>query len=205
MYLIKKSKDFITTPWKNGLGETTELAINEGGSLTQFTWRLSMATVTRDGVFSNFDGYKRQLVLINGNGIELTHQNSASSFTKVDRLVNTLDMAEFDGGNETYGQLLNGDITDFNIITNKSVIESKVRLITKPQRLVVETRDLIFVYSLETDVKFSIQSTEQSDELAKETVLTLAAGELFQWTTSARKSLVVEGESLIVLQLKGIN
>lgn len=206
MYLIRRPDQFITTPWKNGLGETTELAINDGGSLKQFDWRLSMATVTQNGVFSNFEGYKRQLVLINGNGIELTHKSASLALVELaDRLVNKLDMAEFDGGYQTYGQLLDGDITDFNIISNKNVIDSKVQLITQSQRLAIETSDLLFVYNLKSGVKIDITSAEKLDEPIKEKVLTLAEGELFQWTTSAKKSIVIDGENVIVIQLKHIN
>ena len=52
MINIIAPKQFKTVAWKNGLGETTELAINRGGTLNSFDWRLSMASVVEDGVFS---------------------------------------------------------------------------------------------------------------------------------------------------------
>ena len=72
---------FITIPWKNGQGETIELAMNYGGHLDDFVWRLSMASVVEDGVFSDFSGYQRNLILIEGNGINLQHDDS-----KIDKL-----------------------------------------------------------------------------------------------------------------------
>ncbi|GAA5133833.1 HutD/Ves family protein [Thalassotalea piscium] len=203
MYLIKQSKDFITTPWKNGLGETTELAINNGGTLKRFDWRLSMAKVTKNGVFSNFEGYQRQLILINGNGIELTHKNVLSSVESIDRLVNKLDIAEFDGANETYGKLVNGEITDFNIITNTKVIDSKVQLITQQAAFTIIANCLLFIYSIEGEARVTMASVKGSGKSVSTEILTLAQGELFQCTTDGYESLEVVGHHLIVIQMTG--
>lgn len=44
-------------PWKNGRGETTEIAVwPEGAGLQDFGWRLSMAGVSEHGAFSAFPG-----------------------------------------------------------------------------------------------------------------------------------------------------
>ena len=69
---------FTTTPWKNNKGKTIELAISAGGTVEQFDWRLSMASVTEDGPFSDFSGYQRNLVLTQGNGIILTHDQATT-------------------------------------------------------------------------------------------------------------------------------
>jgi len=104
-------EQFRKIPWKNGKGETTELAISNGGTLENFDWRLSMARVVEDGEFSDFTGYLRNLVLISGNGIELRYDNSNN-----DRLEKLLAFATFDGGCKTIGILKSGSITDFNLI-----------------------------------------------------------------------------------------
>ena len=55
-------------PWKNGKGETIELARAErDGALL---WRLSMATVAEDGPFSIFAGIERNLTVLDGAGFE---------------------------------------------------------------------------------------------------------------------------------------
>lgn len=57
------------SPWRNGLGVTRAIVAvppaDEG-----FGWRLSMADVTSDAVFSEFPGIDRQLAVVSG-GIEL--------------------------------------------------------------------------------------------------------------------------------------
>ncbi|MDP1908248.1 MAG: HutD family protein, partial [Hyphomicrobium sp.] len=41
---ILRAKDYRRMPWKNGGGETTEIAISpEGAALDSFDWRVSMA------------------------------------------------------------------------------------------------------------------------------------------------------------------
>ncbi|MDP7592557.1 MAG: HutD family protein [Litorilituus sp.] len=114
MIEIIEPEQFKTIPWKNGLGETTELAINEQANLDDFSWRLSIASVVNDGVFSDFSGYHRHLVLIKGKGLSLQHDDK-----NVDMLDKLLDVARFDGGCETLGKLADGAIKDFGYVPAK--------------------------------------------------------------------------------------
>jgi environmental stress-induced protein Ves len=59
-------------PWKNGGGETIEIAIAPAGAtLDNFEWRISMAHVGASGPFSIFPGIDRTLAVIEGDGIVL--------------------------------------------------------------------------------------------------------------------------------------
>jgi len=100
-------QSFKQIPWKNGKGITTELAISDGGTLDSFDWRISIASVVEDGPFSNFSGYLRNLILIQGKGIRLNHDNHTT-----DVLGSILDLATFDGSSQTIGTLINGPIKD---------------------------------------------------------------------------------------------
>ncbi|WP_206483956.1 HutD family protein [Thalassotalea sp. G2M2-11] len=198
MYLIKTASQFITTPWKNGLGETTELAINTGGTITDFDWRISMATVSENGEFSNFAGYYRQLTLLSGNGINLHHQR-ASNGEKLpsDQLLKPLDIAEFDGANITYGELIDGKIVDLNVITNQQSIKSKVTAVTRSQTYEISTTDLLQVFAVSENITINLNANNES--------LTLAKGELFQWLTSESKTLEILGNNYIVIALSEKN
>jgi len=146
---IIKPEQFTLVPWKNGLGHTTELAINEGGDLNGFDWRLSIASVVADGEFSNFSGYQRNLVLIEGNSLTLDHQNG-----EVDKLNNLLDIARFDGGCKTLGSLSHGSIKDFNIMTKIGAVTPTVNCYRELKTVTVslsKTR-LCFAYSLTDDM-----------------------------------------------------
>ena len=60
-------------PWKNGGGQTTEIAMHPpGAALDAFAWRVSVADVEQDGPFSRFAGIDRTLVLLAGAGMRLT-------------------------------------------------------------------------------------------------------------------------------------
>jgi len=152
-------QQFKTIPWKNGLGETTELAINDGGSLDNFDWRLSIASVVNDGVFSDFSGYQRNLVLISGQGIILEHDDKIS-----DNLVNLLDVASFDGSCKTYGKLSAGAIKDFNIITNKQTILPQVSCHVEAQTVEIHLAkfNLYFAYSLTKELSIKINEQEKA-------------------------------------------
>lgn len=159
MIELLEPAQFKTIPWKNGQGETTELAINENSSLDDFDWRLSIASVVKDGAFSNFNGYSRHLILIEGEGISLTHDNK-----RTDTLNELLDVASFSGGCKTYGKLMNGAIKDFNIITQNGKISPTVNCYLKIQQVVVQlsTTCICFAYSLTDEITVVISEADNT-------------------------------------------
>ena len=69
-------------PWKNGSGETIEIAASpEGASLDAFDWRVSMARVDSPGPFSIFPGIDRTLVVLDGTELVLHFENEAVHLT----------------------------------------------------------------------------------------------------------------------------
>jgi environmental stress-induced protein Ves len=59
-------------PWKNGGGETIEIAAHpEASTLETFNWRVSMARVDGPGPFSIFPGIDRTLTVLEGEGLTL--------------------------------------------------------------------------------------------------------------------------------------
>lgn len=69
---ILRSANYRRMAWKNGVGETTEIAIAPAGAtLDNFEWRISMAHVGASGPFSIFPAIDRTLAVIEGDGIVL--------------------------------------------------------------------------------------------------------------------------------------
>lgn len=153
---IISPESFRTIPWKNGKGVTTELAININGTLTNFDWRLSIAEVAEDGLFSDFSGYLRNLILIEGNGINL-HHSSDSLELRTDRLLNLLDYATFDGGFQTFGELRDGAIQDFNLMTREGKYKCSVETWTSKLTKYLPVSDLNFIFSLSGETQLSTQ------------------------------------------------
>ncbi len=75
---VLKGSTYRRMPWKNGAGETVEIAVSpEGAALFDFDWRISMATVATDGPFSIFPGIDRTLSILEGNGMSLSIDGGA--------------------------------------------------------------------------------------------------------------------------------
>ena len=101
-----RAESYRAVPWKNGGGMTREIAAADG-------WRLSIATIERDGPFSDFTGYDRTIVAIEGNGIEL----------RIDGEIAVLDRLyvpfRFRGEARTECRLIDGPVRDFNVMTQR--------------------------------------------------------------------------------------
>ncbi len=119
--------DYHPMPWKNGLGETLEIACmrDEKGIL----FRISQASVTEDGLFSDFSGLQRTLVLLSGRGMHLVH--TGKDGRTIEQSLNAeLDIARFSGGDRTCATLPGGPIEDFNIMVREGSIKARVQTIT---------------------------------------------------------------------------
>ena len=189
VFTVIPKTQFKTIPWKNGKGNTIELAINDGGNLESFEWRLSMASVVEDGVFSDFSGYLRNLILIKGDGIELIHDDKIS-----DKLTTLLSMATFDGSSETVGKLTHHAITDFNIITNQKSYDVEVNTYLLSNKISLPNHTLSFIYCLEGDAK--ITSTDNRIDI------TLPVGDLGKLAINNNENITVSGQKMIVVKLK---
>ncbi|WP_085300536.1 HutD/Ves family protein [Cognaticolwellia mytili] len=188
MIEVIEPEKFRTVAWKNGKGETIEMAINSGGTLDDFSWRLSMASVVEDGIFSNFSGYTRNLILVAGDGINLQHNDS-----KIDKLTNLLDYATFDGGDKTVGNLHTNEITDFNVIARTSDYRTIVDCQKKAENITLEKSDLCFIYSLYKAAELSFSDIAENK--------TLPAGHLMKISDLKSQSTHVSGESIIIVYL----
>ncbi|PHS16334.1 MAG: hypothetical protein COA86_11875 [Kangiella sp.] len=190
MIKITPQHDFKKLPWKNGKGSTLELAINENGSVDNFEWRLSIATVKEDGRFSDFSGYTRNLVLIDGKGIVLHHNEN-----QTDYLENKLDFSTFDGANKTTAILSSGAITDFNLMTRTRDFEGVVETFSELNQIVLKHSQICFIYGLSNSLKI------ESKELGVLEVL--PAGDLMQISKEGSNEIDVKvsGENFILVYI----
>ncbi|ASJ74316.1 HutD family protein [Granulosicoccus antarcticus] len=183
--------EFITTSWKNGKGQTIELAINEQGTLADFDWRISMAGVTGDGTFSDFTGYTRCLVLVEGSGIQLSHMSAEGQATK-DQLGRLLDMAQFDGGNQTLATLVDGPITDFNIMTRTGTWHAITRICRAADELTLINPVKTFVYAVMGETQLRAMTPESRWSLPQGHLMQVEAGEFAMLAIKSPGCIVVE-------------
>ena len=112
---IVRRSTFKRSPWKNGGGITHE-AIRVPATGDPFLWRVSLAQIDSSGPFSDFAGYARKMVLLQGPGIELTHGDGQHRV-----LENVGDCVEFAGAMPTHCELLGGPCVDLNLMVAESL------------------------------------------------------------------------------------
>ncbi|MFL6708795.1 MAG: HutD family protein [Massilia sp.] len=110
------------SPWKNGGGSTTEIAIEPAGAtLHNFDWRLSLAAISHGGPFSHFPGIDRSLALLDGPGLTL----DIGSNRQV--LLEGEDSAiSFPGEADVIATLHDAPTLDLNVMTRREVCQHKL-------------------------------------------------------------------------------
>ncbi|RIX97748.1 HutD family protein [Aureimonas flava] len=112
-------------PWKNGGGETIEIAAHPAGAgLADFDWRVSMARVEGDGPFSVFPGIDRTLCILDGEGLELDVEGLGRR-----RLTLACAPFAFPADAPTGALLLGGPITDLNVMSRRGALSHRVERI----------------------------------------------------------------------------
>lgn len=106
--------DYKRMPWKNGGGTTTELMVEPAGAVADYDWRISIAEVARSGPFSDFAGYLRNIMLVEGAGFTLEFEGQTAQ-----PLTRTFQPFCFDGAWRTHCTLVDGPVKDFNLIARQ--------------------------------------------------------------------------------------
>ena len=131
-----RATDCRRMPWKNGGGETAEIAIcPAGASLDSFDWRVSMARVEVDGPFSTFDGIDRTLAILDGAGLRLRFADGRTTEATPGAAPRTFvaDVA-------TDATLIAGPITDLNVMTRRGRATHSVRWLDLAEAVQLATR-----------------------------------------------------------------
>lgn len=109
-------------PWKNGGGVTRTVAASPAGSgLENFDWRVSVADVVESGDFSTFAGVDRTIALVDGAGMLLYVKGAITL-----ELTAAFQPYSFRGEDAVRGELLDGGVRDFNVMTRRGRMHSEV-------------------------------------------------------------------------------
>lgn len=112
---ILRASDYRRMSWKNGGGETVEIAVYPANAgLDDFAWRISMATVASDGPFSSFPGIDRTLSILHGAGMTLVIGDQAPV-----TLTRDTEPYPFAADIAASALLVDGPITDLNVMTRR--------------------------------------------------------------------------------------
>ena len=186
-FKIYSPQSFQTLPWRNGLGSTVELLAETPNKNEAFSWRLSIASVANDGPFSDFSGYDRTLLLLEGAGITLNKPNGSFKV-----LNSSFDYANFKGEDLIDATLHNGPIKDFNIMTLRSICTSSVTAIDETSESLLNINaDKLLVYSIKpVNIQIGLEAS-----------ISLEANHLLQFNYYINNTMILDKTQAIVIQI----
>ncbi|HVS18943.1 MAG TPA: HutD family protein [Planctomycetota bacterium] len=127
--------DARATPWRNGGGTTRELWLWPEGARFEaldFDLRVARARVARDGPFSEFPGFERLLVVLDGAGLELEHGGRRAR-------LRPLEPYRFDGGEPAGARLVRGAVEDLNVLVRHATAAVELEVLRLGARAVRTT------------------------------------------------------------------
>ncbi len=106
-------------PWKNGGGSTRELLA--WPSAQDWTLRLSVARIDREGPFSAYPGISRWFTVLSGDGVELGWQDRTAQLSPVTAPLH------FDGADAPGCRLLGGVTEDLNLMLRQDHVHGSLQ------------------------------------------------------------------------------
>lgn len=172
------------TPWKNGAGSTTEIAVAPpGAGFDDFDWRISLATIAADGPFSTFAGIDRSLALVEGDGVALTFDNERRVV-----LDGRQRLVRFAGEAAVFAEVASAS-TDFNVMTRRGRCRHQLDSLTAPAALT--RRGATTVLFLAAGAQLTVAGGEQVFVLRRFDALLLDGGDASQWHLDGAGTVLV--------------
>jgi uncharacterized protein len=117
---LLRAADYRRMAWKNGGGITTEIARDANGG-EAFDWRISIAEIAQDGDFSIFPDVDRELMLLDGGGVELLIGSDEPV-----ALTRRYQKHAFPGEAPVSCRLLDGPTRDFNLMVRRGRYDAEL-------------------------------------------------------------------------------
>ncbi|MBN3815320.1 HutD family protein [Paraburkholderia sp. Se-20369] len=127
-------------PWRNGGGITRTIAT--GGA----QWRVSLASIKRDGPYSRFAGMSRVSFILRGNGVKLQNRDTVV-------WLRPLVAEAYDGDEIWDATLIDGPTLALNVMTEKDRYRANVKLVNEP--VVVQPGCAVIAIALDRGCAFA--------------------------------------------------
>lgn len=157
-----------STPWKNGLGTTTQLAIHPSGAdANTFEWRISIAALTGTAPFSSFADVERCLAMLAGEVTLLRATQAAIKLTPASPPLT------FAGTEPITGRVETDDALDLNLMYRPSRWHGALRKIALREsvRLADDVTMLCALEPLQVEVEGLEISLDRFDLLRANAVI----------------------------------
>jgi uncharacterized protein len=152
------SSDYREAPWKNGGGLSYEIAADD---FTPPAWRVSVARIDRAGPFSDFSGYDRTIVALDGGTVELDVNGERVPLER------NIPYA-FPGEAKVLATLDGGAARDLNVMTQRNEWLHDVEIVSEPARFVLDEDEFALVYVIAGAVNVENERCLAGDALAIE-------------------------------------
>ncbi len=146
IYRLIPADQRAVVPWRNGGGTTTQLAQGLAKASDQdWSWRISLADVEQSGPFSIFTGIDRITCVVEGDGMDLRHEDGSVIALEPNQPV------EYDGGTTVVGVLRKTPIRNFNVMVDRRFLRATVTIVQGPNALSVQTArgKTLFIHMLQ--------------------------------------------------------
>ncbi|MGH8200006.1 MAG: HutD/Ves family protein [Steroidobacteraceae bacterium] len=134
-FQVRKYATYHSMPWRNGRGFTREIA-REPAVGDDFAWRLSLADIERDGDFSPYPGYRRALVLVAGNRLQLRFRGRGNCLLDPRKRG-----ARFEGDWATRCAVPEGRCTDLSLIVRRGQATRPAAIVRAPRVVRVKSTE----------------------------------------------------------------
>jgi len=172
------------TPWKNGGGSTTEIAIAPpGATRDEFDWRISLATIAHSGPFSTFSGIDRTLTLVSGPGVVLDVGNERQV-----ALSEREPTVAFPGEARVVATVTDGATTDFNVMTRRIACRHQLERRAVRDFSTLERRSDVTVVFLADGESLSLESSRERIAMVRYDAVVLDDEDV--WTLEAGQATV---------------
>lgn len=143
MFRFVPRQAYVSVPWKNGRGMTSDvLLFPKGAAQDNCDIRVSVAPITADSPFSLFTGYDRQITLFKGTGLQLDFPARSISLS-------SLSPVYFDNGEPPFARLVDGPVEVFNVMTRRGKWTARVETFRHNARLQVGPDEIGVIFAAE--------------------------------------------------------
>jgi environmental stress-induced protein Ves len=159
--VILRRGEYRAVPWLNGGGITHDIVV-DGAPVARR--RLSLATIDRDGPFSDLHGYDRTIVLAAGAGFTLTFADGSRS--TLGRLG-----ARWDFAGETMPDcsLLAGSVQAFNVMAHRDAARAEVEVTHRLPNVSWREHGPVYVFVIAGEIAAGADVIGEHDTLFIET------------------------------------
>ena len=181
---LLRHADYRRMAWKNGGGITTEIA-REPAQGDAFDWRISIAVL---GDFSMFPGVDRELMLLDGGGVELV-----IGIDEPVALTQRYQKHVFPGEAPVSCHLIDGPTRDFNVMTRRGAVRAELLARTIVGSMVFFADDAVtwLIHVANGEVAFKERPDAPQASAGETLVVTIAP--------DATRRLVLSGHGELVL------